>query len=92
MIRRFMAREYAPARMVLAAAGDVEHAQIVDLAERLFGAMPAAAPHEVAAGRYTGGERRAQARTGQSRRAARAVLQGPRVLRDPSLCPSSAAG
>ena len=58
MIRRFMAREYTPARMVLAAAGDVEHAQIVDLAERLFGTMPAATPHEVAAGRYTGGEKR----------------------------------
>ena len=41
-IRAFLAREYTPGKMVLAAAGDVEHAQIVDLAERLFGAMPVA--------------------------------------------------
>lgn len=57
-IRAFLAREYTPAKMVLAAAGDVDHAQIVDLAERLFGAMPAVEARPPEAGRYTGGERR----------------------------------
>jgi predicted Zn-dependent peptidase len=57
-IRDFLAREYTPGKMVLAAAGDVEHARIVDMAERLFGAMPAVAPQQPEEGRYTGGERR----------------------------------
>ncbi len=57
-IRAFMAREYAPGKMVLAAAGDVNHAQIVDTAERLFGAMPRVDIVEPEAGRYSGGERR----------------------------------
>ncbi|WP_201861146.1 M16 family metallopeptidase [Microvirga soli] len=57
-IRAFLAREYTPGKMVLAAAGDVEHAQIVDLAERLFGAMPTVPARQPEAGRYTGGERR----------------------------------
>jgi predicted Zn-dependent peptidase len=57
-IRAFLAREYTPGKMVLAAAGDVEHARIVDMAERLFGAMPAVAPQQPEEGRYTGGERR----------------------------------
>ena len=37
MIRAFMAREYAPERMVLAAAGAVDHDAIVGAAERQFG-------------------------------------------------------
>ncbi|MBB3018915.1 putative Zn-dependent peptidase [Microvirga lupini] len=57
-IRAFLAREYTPGKMVLAAAGDVEHAQIVDLAERLFGAMPTVPARQPEAGHYTGGERR----------------------------------
>ncbi|WP_262030256.1 M16 family metallopeptidase [Microvirga sp. Mcv34] len=57
-IRAFLAREYTPGKMVLAAAGDVEHAQIVDMAERLFGGMPTVAPQQPEPGRYTGGERR----------------------------------
>jgi predicted Zn-dependent peptidase len=57
-IRAFLAREYTPGKMVLAAAGDVDHAQIVDMAERLFGGMPAVAPQQPESGRYTGGERR----------------------------------
>jgi predicted Zn-dependent peptidase len=57
-IRTFLAREYIPAKMVLAAAGDVEHAQIVDAAERLFGSMPAAEVQQPQSGAYTGGERR----------------------------------
>jgi len=57
-IRAFLAREYTPGKMVLAAAGDVEHARIVDMAERLFGGMPAVPPRQPEPGRYTGGERR----------------------------------
>ncbi len=57
-IHAFLAREYCPAKMVLAGAGDVDHAQIVDAAERLFGAMPAGATRQPESGRYTGGERR----------------------------------
>jgi len=57
-IRAFLAREYIPAKMVLAAAGNVDHAQIVDAAERLFGSMPAADVRSPEAGHYTGGERR----------------------------------
>jgi predicted Zn-dependent peptidase len=58
VIRTFMAREYRPGRMVLAAAGAVDHAAIVDAAERFFGAMPAAEAPGVAPARYVGGERR----------------------------------
>ena len=57
-IRAFLAREYTPGKMVLAAAGDVDHARIVDTADRLFGAMPSVAPQQPEPGRYTGGERR----------------------------------
>jgi predicted Zn-dependent peptidase len=58
MIRSYLAREYAPGKMVLAAAGDVDHAQVVEAAQRLFGAMPAVEVREPGAGIYTGGERR----------------------------------
>jgi predicted Zn-dependent peptidase len=57
-IRAFLAREYAPGKMVLAAAGNVDHGRIVETAERLFGGMPAAPIREPEAGRYSGGERR----------------------------------
>ncbi|MGO4523671.1 M16 family metallopeptidase [Microvirga sp. 2MCAF35] len=57
-IRAFLAREYTPGKMVIAAAGDVEHSRIVDMAERLFGGMPSVVPQAPEPGRYTGGERR----------------------------------
>jgi len=57
-IRAFLVREYIPSKMVLAAAGNVDHARIVEEAERLFGAMPAAPIRAPEAGHYTGGERR----------------------------------
>lgn len=57
-IRSFLAREYTPGKMVLAAAGDVDHARIVDAAERLFGAMPAVQVSSPETGLYSGGERR----------------------------------
>ena len=91
-IRAFLAREYTPGKMVLAAAGDVDHAQIVDAAERLFGAMPAVAAQQPEPGRYTGGERRISRKLEQ----ANLVLglpglsfKDPGLLRDPSLRPYS---
>lgn len=57
-IRAFLAREYTPGKMVLAAAGNVDHAQIVETAERCFGALPSAPVREPEAGIYSGGERR----------------------------------
>ena len=55
-IAGYMAEHYAPGRMVLAAAGAVEHEAMIELAERAFGGLdaPAAAPPEPA--RYVGGD------------------------------------
>ena len=66
MIRAFMAREYAPERMVFAAAGAVDHDAIVAAAERQFGALPAIAPADAASASYTGGERRMARRIEQA--------------------------
>ncbi|WP_232631621.1 M16 family metallopeptidase [Methylobacterium sp. Leaf118] len=57
-IEAYIAREYVPERMVLAAAGAVEHAAIVEAAERHFGGLTAQAAPPVVAGVYGGGERR----------------------------------
>jgi predicted Zn-dependent peptidase len=57
-IEAYLAREYTPGRMVLAAAGAVEHEAIVAAAERHFGAMPAGDAPEAVPGQYRGGERR----------------------------------
>jgi predicted Zn-dependent peptidase len=57
-LRNFITREYAPERMILAAAGAVEHDSIVEAAERSLGALAATAAPATAAGRYVGGERR----------------------------------
>jgi predicted Zn-dependent peptidase len=56
--RRFVQGHYTPGRMILAAAGAVDHARLVDAAEALFGGLPArAAPAQLPA-RFAGGERR----------------------------------
>ncbi|QFU15795.1 M16 family metallopeptidase [Microvirga thermotolerans] len=65
-IRAFLAREYAPGKMVVAAAGDVDHGQIVELAERSFGAIPAVPLREPEPGIYRGGERRIARRLEQA--------------------------
>jgi predicted Zn-dependent peptidase len=57
-IRAFMAREYAPDRMVLAAAGALEHEAVVAAAEATFGGLPPAPARDDAKARYVGGERR----------------------------------
>ena len=79
-IRRFMAREYTPARMVLAAAGNVDHARVVAAAEAALGGIPAADAPEPGTATYTGGERRLRRRLEQ----ANLVLGLPGVsFRDP---------
>ena len=57
-LARFTGANYAPGRMILAAAGDVDHDQVVRLAEAGFGDLSAAAPGAVTPARFTGGERR----------------------------------
>lgn len=57
-IEAYLAREYTPGRMVLAAAGAVEHDAIVAAAHKHFGAMPAGEGPEAVPGQYRGGERR----------------------------------
>ncbi|MEM7239249.1 MAG: pitrilysin family protein [Pseudomonadota bacterium] len=54
--RNFIDTHYRPERMILSAAGDVDHAKLTRQAEQLFGDMqPLAAPRREAA-RYNGGE------------------------------------
>ncbi|MBM6592672.1 M16 family metallopeptidase [Microvirga pudoricolor] len=57
-IRTYLGREYAPGKMALAAAGDVDHAQVVELAQKHFGGLPAVEIRQPESGHYTGGERR----------------------------------
>jgi predicted Zn-dependent peptidase len=65
-IRDFIAREYAPERMVVAAAGAVEHDRIVACAQRWFGAAAPLPTPNVVPGRYVGGERRLQRKLEQA--------------------------
>jgi predicted Zn-dependent peptidase len=52
--------------MVLAAAGDVEHARVLAAAERFFGGLPAGSVASEVPGIYTGGERRIARRLEQA--------------------------
>jgi len=54
----FIGRHYAPERMILSAAGAVDHDEIVRLAEAAFGHLKACAPALHAPARFAGGERR----------------------------------
>lgn len=65
-IEAYIAREYVPGRMVLAAAGAVEHAEIVEAAERHFGGLEAVEPPPMVEGVYGGGERRMSKRLEQA--------------------------
>lgn len=66
MLNAFLARHYTPDRMVVSAAGAVDHERLVRHVEALFGELPrgAQAGHEVA--RYKGGVRAGQRRFEQS--------------------------
>jgi predicted Zn-dependent peptidase len=54
----FMRTTYAPAGMVLAAAGRVDHDRLVEAAARLFDSLPAGSPASLETSRYVGGEHR----------------------------------
>ncbi|MDF0602405.1 pitrilysin family protein [Psychromarinibacter sp. C21-152] len=53
----FVAEHYGPEKMILSAAGAVDHDRIVAEAEKLFGHLPRSRPDHVAPARFTGGER-----------------------------------
>lgn len=53
----YMARHYGPERLILSAAGQVEHARLVDLGGRLFGDLPASPGEAAPPARYRGGTR-----------------------------------
>jgi predicted Zn-dependent peptidase len=81
MIRAFMAREYTPGRMVLSAAGDVDHDRIVAAANDAIGALPSGTSPEPAGATYTGGERRLRRKLEQ----ANVIIGLPGVsFRDPA--------
>jgi predicted Zn-dependent peptidase len=57
----YMGSHYTPSRMVLSAAGKVDHDALVEMAEQQFTALPAAGEGAlVEPGTYTGGEKREQ--------------------------------
>ena len=55
-LRRFTAQHYGPGQMILAAAGAVDHDEIVRLAEAAFGHLPPQPQADAAPGLYRGGE------------------------------------
>ncbi|MDB5593014.1 pitrilysin family protein [Enterovirga sp.] len=80
-IQAFMAREYTPGRMVVAAAGAVEHEAILAEAERAFGAIQPRTAPELPVATYTGGEKRLRRKLEQ----ANVVIGLPGVsFRDPT--------
>jgi predicted Zn-dependent peptidase len=58
----YMAQHYSGGAMVLAAAGRIDHAELVALASRHFGALPAGAAAPSVAAEYRGGEARVNRR------------------------------
>ena len=54
----FVAEHYTPERMILSAAGAVDHDRLLAQAERLFGALAPRAGQPAVPGRFGGGERR----------------------------------
>jgi len=57
-LRSFIDDHYGPEQMILAAAGAVDHDEIVKLAEALFGDMPAKPLFQTAPAQFKGGETR----------------------------------
>lgn len=56
VLSTYMARHYGPSRMVVAAAGAVEHEQLLSLVDQHFADLPAVTPHEPEAAIYAGSE------------------------------------
>ena len=65
-LSRFVTERYAPGEMILAAAGAVDHDQIVKLAEDLFGHLPAKPVTAAEPARFLGGEFRRQKKLEQA--------------------------
>jgi predicted Zn-dependent peptidase len=65
-LSRFVTERYAPGEMILAAAGAVDHDQIVRLAEKLFGHLPAKPVIAADPARFMGGEFRRQKKLEQA--------------------------
>ncbi|MEW9919305.1 M16 family metallopeptidase [Marimonas sp. MJW-29] len=57
-LQSFISEHYGPGQMILAAAGAVDHDEIVRMAEDLFGDMTPKPSHEVLPARFLGGETR----------------------------------
>ncbi|NNK16155.1 MAG: insulinase family protein [Sulfitobacter sp.] len=57
-LQSFIADHYGPEQMILAAAGAVNHDEIVKLAEQLFGDMTPKAPFQMQTAQFQGGETR----------------------------------
>ena len=53
----FVAEHYCPEKMILSAAGGVDHDRIVAEAEKLFGHLPRGVPEALEPARFQGGER-----------------------------------
>ncbi|MDB5414515.1 MAG: peptidase [Rubritepida sp.] len=54
----YMTRHYGPSRMVVAAAGALEHEDLLAMVEKHFADLPAVTPHEPETALYAGGEYR----------------------------------
>ncbi|MBA3909031.1 MAG: peptidase M16 [Rhodobacter sp.] len=54
----FVGHHYGPNQLILSAAGGVDHAAVVEAAERIFGALKPASGSSVQPARFEGGERR----------------------------------
>jgi predicted Zn-dependent peptidase len=65
-LSRFVTERYAPGEMILAAAGAVDHEQIVKLAEQLFGHLPVKPVTAADPARFIGGEFRRQKKLEQA--------------------------
>ncbi|KQP74977.1 MULTISPECIES: pitrilysin family protein [unclassified Methylobacterium] len=65
-IEAYLAREYTPDRIVLAAAGAIGHERVVESAQRYFGGLKASQPPETVPGIYGGGEKRLQKKLEQA--------------------------
>jgi predicted Zn-dependent peptidase len=65
-IRGFLAREYRPERMVVSAAGQLDHDAVVEAAANAFGDLPRGDAAARPGARYSGGERRLSRRLEQA--------------------------
>jgi predicted Zn-dependent peptidase len=66
LIRAFLSREYRAQRLVVSAAGAVNHGELVAAAERALASLPLADTAESPRARYVGGERRTKRKLEQA--------------------------